>query len=86
MLAGESRCPQGFLCFISRLSSGNAQDKCRLVPCSCCCSYAKTIVPTPMYSLTWIQEVKLHNLQKKIPAFRDMTTAHRLPAVAIAVT
>nr|ABI15169.1 unknown [Bambusa oldhamii] len=66
MLAGESGCSQGFLCFISRFSFGDAQDKRFLVPCSSRRSDAIIIIPTPMDSLTWIQEVKLHNLQQKM--------------------
>jgi hypothetical protein len=54
MLAGESRCPQGLLCFISRLSPRDTQDKGRLVPRGSRGRDAITIVPTHVDAFTWI--------------------------------
>ena len=62
MLARKSRCSQGLLCFISRLSPRDAQDKGSLVPSGSRCCNAIAIIPTHVDALTWIQEIMLDPL------------------------
>jgi hypothetical protein len=65
MLGGESRRPWSFLCFISRLSFGDAQNKCLSIPSTSCRSYEKAIILTPVDTLIWIQEVPQPTTRKQ---------------------
>ncbi|MFS8004794.1 hypothetical protein Hanom_Chr13g01229921 [Helianthus anomalus] len=58
----EGGCSQGFLCLVHYFTPRDTQNERCLVRCGSHRCYPVPILPSTMYSFTWVKKIKFYNL------------------------